>query len=203
MRCLAALAREKGHRATVRGRALVVDDVRFTYNDIGNLPDGITMENTKLVRLEDGWAFQSHYAFPSSMYPCKIRHNDRDFQCVEQAYFHDMAEEAGYQRAAEKLRECKNGYTAKGIGERIKKPEGWNDRKYDVSAKLHEKKYVQNEGLQQRLLALKGKLYEATRDDFFGAGITLAQKHLLGKEQQKGLNRLSEILDNIKTKLAG
>ena len=203
LRCLAALAREKGHRATVRGGAIVVDDVRFAFSDIQNLPSGITMENAKLVKVEDGWAFQSHHAFPSSMYPCKITHNDHVFHCVEQAYFHDMAEEAGDQRAAEKLRACKNGYRAKAIGEKIKRPAGWNAKRYDVCAKYHEKKYAQNPELKQRLLGLQGKLYEATRDDFFGAGLTLAQKHLLGKEQQKGLNKLGDILDSIKTKLAG
>ena len=107
--CLAALAREKNHKVTLRGGTLVIDDVRYPFHDIENLPNGITMENVKLVKVEDGWAFQSHHAFPSSMYPCKITHNDIEFHCVEQAYFQDMAEEAGDQRAAAKLLACKNG----------------------------------------------------------------------------------------------
>ena len=185
MRCLAALAREKGHRASLRGGALVVDEVRYSFNDIGDLPNGITLENAKLVKVEDGWAFQSHHAFPSSMFQCKIKHKGHDFHCVEQAYFFDMAEEAGDQRAAAKLRECKNGYQAKRIGEKIKKPEGWNDRKFDISAALHEKKFAQNETLKQRLIGLQGKLYEATRDEFFGAVSHSRRNTYWGKNNKK------------------
>ena len=114
-----------------------------------------------------------------------------------------MADEAGDQRSMEKLRNCKNGYEAKRIGERIKKPEGWNDRRFDISAALHEKKFQQNDDLKRRLLGIKGKLYEATRDDYFGTGLTLAKKQLIGKPEQKGLNRLGDILLNIQTKLEG
>ena len=48
----AALAKEKGHRVSLRGWALVVDDERFSVHDIDNLPDSITMENAKLVQLK-------------------------------------------------------------------------------------------------------------------------------------------------------
>ena len=85
LRCLAALAKEKGHRVTIRGGVIVVDDISYSYSDIDTLPNGINMENAKLVKIDEGWAFQSHHAFPSSMYPCNIRHKDQDFHCVEQA----------------------------------------------------------------------------------------------------------------------
>ena len=69
LRCLAATARDRGHRATVPGAALVIDDMRYTYQDIDDLPEGITMENAKTVEVNDGIAFQSHFSFLSSMYP--------------------------------------------------------------------------------------------------------------------------------------
>ena len=72
MRCLAALARENGHDATLKGNALIVDDRRYLYKELGDLPEGINMTNAKLVKVEDGWAFQGHYAFCSNMAPCKI-----------------------------------------------------------------------------------------------------------------------------------
>ena len=155
LRCLAALAKEKGHRVSLRGGSLVIDEQRYGFHDIGKLPDGINMENAKLVQLEDGWAFQSQHAFPYSMYPCKIKHKGHDFNCVEQAYVYDMAEEAGDQRAMEKVRDCQNGYEAKRIGNRIKKSDEWNNHKLDKAEKLHEKKYEQNPGLRDRLKNLK------------------------------------------------
>ena len=204
LRCLAALAREKGHRVTIKDGAIVIDDIWYIYSDIDNLPDGITMENAKMIQIEGGWAFQSHHAFPSPMDPCLIRHKDMDFHCVEQCYFYDIAEDAGDKRSMSKLRDCENGYEAKRIGDRIKKPDNWNDEKrFDVAAALHEKKFRQNENLKQRLLAIKGKLFEATRDDYFGTGLTLAKKKFIGKPEQKGLNRLGDILKNIQSKLIG
>ena len=63
------------------------------------------------------------------MLTCNIKHKGHDFNCVEQAYVYDMAEDAGDQRAMVQVRECKNGYEAKRIGNKIKKAEGWNNRK--------------------------------------------------------------------------
>ena len=147
------------------------------------------MENAKLVEVDGGWAFQGHHAFPSTMYKCKITYKGRDFHCAEQVYFHKMAEEAGDQRAATKLRECENGYEAKKFEYRNKKPDGWDNKKNDLLAKIQEKKFDQNENLKQKLIALiKGKIYEAMWDEYSGAGLTLAQKPLFGKTQQKGLN---------------
>ena len=203
LRCLAALAREKGHRASTRGGALI-DEQRYTYKDMENLPEGISMENAKLVEVEDGWAFQGHHAFLSTMHECKITHKGHDFHCTEQVYFYDMADEAGDQRAMQNLRDCENGYSAKRIGFRIKKPEGWtNDKRNEVSAKIQRKKFDQNEPLKRRLVALKGKLYEATRDDFFGVGLTLTQKEHIGKTQQKGLNKLGQTLESLRDEYLG
>ena len=50
LRCLAATARDRGHRATVRGAALVINDIRCTYQDLDDLPEGITMENAKMSK---------------------------------------------------------------------------------------------------------------------------------------------------------
>ena len=94
MRCLAALARDRGHNATMKGNALIVDDIRYLYKDLDDLPEGINMTNAKLVKLEDGWAFQSHHAFCSNMAKCNIRYKEIDFTSSEQVYWYKCAEEA-------------------------------------------------------------------------------------------------------------
>ena len=43
---------------SLRGGALVVDNERFSFHDIDNLPDDITMEYAKQVQIEEGWVFQ-------------------------------------------------------------------------------------------------------------------------------------------------
>ena len=95
LRCLAATARDRGHRATVRGAALVIDDMKYTDNEIQDLPDGVNMEIAKTVQVDDGIAFQSHFSYLSSMYPCQIKIGDTPTHCAEQAYWYVMARTAG------------------------------------------------------------------------------------------------------------
>ena len=79
------------HTSSVRGGALIINEQRYSYRDIDKLPEGISIEAAKLVELEDGWAFQGHHAFLSTMYPCQIKHDGHDFHCSEQIYYYDMA----------------------------------------------------------------------------------------------------------------
>ena len=62
LQCLAAAAHDRGFEATVRGGAIIVDNKKYSYSEIADLPEGVTMENAKLVAVDDGMAFQSHYA---------------------------------------------------------------------------------------------------------------------------------------------
>ena len=95
LRCLAALARDRGFEAAVRGGAIIVDNKRHAYSEIDVLPEGLTMEQAKMVTVDDGIAFQSHHAFPSNMYPCEIDHDGHKFHCSEQVYWYDIAGAAG------------------------------------------------------------------------------------------------------------
>ena len=87
IRCLAATARDQGHRATVCASALVIDEMRYSFQDLDDLPEGISMANAKTVEVSDGIAFQSHYSFFSSMYPAPIKKCDTPTHCAEQAYW--------------------------------------------------------------------------------------------------------------------
>ena len=56
--------------------------------------------------------------------------------------------------------------------------------------KILKKKFDQNDEMRDKLINLKGTLYEATADTFFGSGITIVQKHKLGTDEQPGENNL-------------
>ena len=122
--CLATLATEQGYNATVKGNALVVDDIRYLYKEIEDLPEGINITNAKLVKLEDGWAFQSHHAFCSNMARCNIRYKGHDFSYSEHVYWYKCTEEVDNQRVMERVRDSKNGYDAKRAGGRLKESQG-------------------------------------------------------------------------------
>ena len=50
MKCLAALARDRGHNAAFKGNPLIVDKVGYLYKELGNLPKGLNMQNAKLFK---------------------------------------------------------------------------------------------------------------------------------------------------------
>ena len=198
LRCLAAAARDRGFEATVRGGAIIVDNKKYSYSEIADLPEGVTMENAKLVAVDDGMAFQSHYAFPSNMYPCEIDHEGHKFHCSEQVYWYDIAGAAGNKRMQGKLRDTKTGYKAKREGEKMKLTEEIIKQKEPIMAKSIEKKFRQNPLLKQKLMDLKGNLYEATKDELFGTGLVLAQKDRIGKPGMPGANILGNQLMDLR-----
>ena len=175
-----------------------MDNKRYAYSEIDVLPEGLTMEQAKMVTVDDGIAFQSHHAFPSNMYPCEIDHDGHKFHCSEQVYWYDIAGAAGNKRMQSKLRETKTGYEAKREGSKIKITEEIAQQKDPIMAKTQDKKFRQNPELKQKLMDLKGNLHEATRDDHFGTGLVLAQKDKIGKPGMPGANVLGHQLMDLR-----
>ena len=77
----------------VKGNALIIDEMRYQYKDLDDLPEGINMINAKLVQLDNGWAFQSHHAFYSNMANCVIRYKGHNFNSSKQVYWYNCAKE--------------------------------------------------------------------------------------------------------------
>ena len=120
MKCLAALACNKGYAVAVRGAALIVDNKRYTYMELDNHPDDLTMENPKTIAVDnDSLAFQSHDSYLSSMFPCSFDYNGHTHTSTEHIFWYDIAKLAENQTGTEHMRAAKDGYAAKQIGGRF------------------------------------------------------------------------------------
>ena len=97
LRCIAASARSKGHRAQVRGTALIIDDKKYSCSDIDDLPFDLSLENAKIVDTPDGVAFQGKHAYLSNLAPCQIDENNESFRCAEENILINKARIAGGQ----------------------------------------------------------------------------------------------------------
>ena len=178
---------------------MIVDNKRYTYAQLDGLPDDLTMEKAKTIVVDtDGLAFQSHHSFLSSMFPCTIDHDGHAHKSAEHIYWYDIAKLAGDQRAMEQVRAAKDGYSAKLIGERIKITPEIKQQKEQIMANAQDKKFRQNPVIRQKLMDTKGTLYEATKDEFFGSGLTLSQKPLFGKAGMPGNNKLGHQLMDLR-----
>ena len=91
LRCIFAAAKSRGINVKLRGSTIIIDDIKYTYKDIDSLPHGLSMENVKIVKVSDGYAFQSHFAFLSNMFPCEIKDDDVIYKSAEHYYSADMA----------------------------------------------------------------------------------------------------------------
>ena len=69
-------------------------------------------------------------------------------------------------------------------------------------ARTIEKKFRQDPVLKQKLMDIKGNLYEATRDVLFGSGLVLAQKDEIGKPGMPGANTLRHQLMDLRGSIA-
>ena len=145
------------------------------------------MEKAKTIEIDDSIAFQSEHSFLSSMFPCTIQHDRHPLKSAEQVYWYDITKLVGDQRLYDLMGDCA----------KIKLSDTQKLQHEPIMRNAQEEKFAQNPTLKQRLVDTNDNLYEATRDEYFGTGLVLAQKDLIGKAGMKGHNRLKNILMDI------
>ena len=203
LRCIHASAKSRGIDVKLRGKTLIIEGKRYTYSDIEQLPHGLTMESVKLVKVVDGYAFQSHYAFLSNMYPCIIKFEGEIYKSSEHLYTAMMARHHNRLDLIPEIINARDGYDAKRIARKITINDSWDEAKVTTMKMIVALKFDQNDNLRDRLLNLKGYLYEATKGDIFSCGMVLSQLADISKDNIPGKNvlgnQLCEYRDNILT----
>ena len=84
LRSIAASARSQGLKAQVRGKALILEDKRYSYEDINDLPNDLSLENAKVVKTSEGVAFQGKHVYLSNLADCQIEEGKESFSNAEQ-----------------------------------------------------------------------------------------------------------------------
>ena len=181
LRCLHANAKSQGLDSKLRTDAIVVDGKRYTHEEINKLPHELSMENAKIIEVEDGYAFQSEHAFLSSLFEVEIEFNARKHRSAEHAFNFTRADENNQPEMAQLILEAKTSRDAMNIGRRIKTSEEAKQGEPALLQKIHQAKYQQHPTLRAKLIALKGNLYESTFHPVYGAGFSLAQRQMIKK----------------------
>ena len=113
MRCIFAAGKSRGVDVKLKGSSIVIDGVKYNHSDIYNLPKNLSIDQVKIVATKDGLAFQSHHAFLSNMYPCKISYDGIDYKSSEHLYFAEMARHHNRMDLLKEIINAKDGYAAK------------------------------------------------------------------------------------------
>ena len=145
------------------------------------------------------YAFQSHYAFLSNMYPCVIEFEGDIYHSSEHLYTAMMARHHDRLDLIPDIIKARDGYDAKHIAKRIKIDDSWEEAKVKVMKTVISLKFDQNDNLRDRLLNLKGFLYEATKGDTFSCGIVLSQLSDISKTTSQEKTFLEKSSANTET----
>ena len=108
MRAVSAFARAKGIDCKVRGTQLIIEGEAFTTKEMNNLPHDLSIENAKVVAVEDGTAFQGRHAYLSNYHPCKITWDNKEYHCSEQMFQYTRAIENDQGGVARKIYETQD-----------------------------------------------------------------------------------------------
>ena len=201
LRCLHAYARSIEVDSKLKGDSIIIDGVRFKHGDINKLPHELSMENAKLIEVQDGYAFQSRHAFPSSLYMCKINFRNKEFNSPEHAFHHSRADDNNQPEMASAILKAETSERAMQIGKKIKTSDEYKLTEPKLLQDIHMAKYEQHPELKDKLIRLKGNLYEATKHPIYGAGFSLSQKDQICKANVHGGNKLGLLLENILQRL--
>ena len=125
----------------------------------------------KIVTTKDGVAFQSHHAYLSNMFPCKIMFEGVEYKSAELLYHPNTAKHHNRFDLVNRIIKAKDGYATKRIAEEIDFADDWDEVKLKIMCKVINLKFDPHDGLRDKLLATIGHLYEATKGDSFSCGL--------------------------------
>ena len=161
MRCIYA-GKAKGMDIKLKGLSIIINGVKFYHKDIHNLPKDLSICQIKIIATKDGVAFQSHHAYLSNMYPCKIMYDGVEYKSGEHLYHCEMAKHHNPIDLVHKIIKAKDGYATKRMAREIDVAEDWEVVKLKVMYKIIHLTFAKNDGLKDKLLDTIGFLYEAT-----------------------------------------
>ena len=138
------------------------------YENLKDLPHGLSIEAAKMVKVHDGLAFQSKHAPFSNLHPCQIRHDDKQYSSVEQGLQFEHATTCKDEEIAAQIMKTNDPERIMALARRLPESKEWKNKEVEVCKKYNTKKYEQNPTLKRRLLQSRGHLYEATRNKTFG-----------------------------------
>lgn len=130
--------------------------------------------------------FRGKYWFLSNMYPCVIEYNGYIFNCAESAF--------QAQKCPDRVKEFEviNGFEAKRLGRTVDLVSGWDDKKDQIMSEIIHAKFYQNADLAQKLLE--------TMPEYLVEDNTWGDRYW-GRCYGKGLNKLGQILDEVRDEL--
>ena len=119
LRAVALLCKHKNVVHRLYSDAIVINDRKFTENQLDSLPAGLRLSDAKTLRTDKGVLFQSEHSFLSSFYEAPFVHNDKVHNTVEHGYNHERALDGNQPDLADLILEVPTLQEAKRLGKLV------------------------------------------------------------------------------------
>lgn len=180
---------------------IIVDDIPYQHGDLENLPVGLRLSDSKVLKVKGGYAFASKHAYLSNLFVSKFKYNGIIFDSVERAYQFERAKTLKAPKIAQQILDCRTPMDCKRLSGQVWSNVAWDSLKQDVMKQIVYEKFAQNEILQNTLFTTGNKtLIEGTTDSYLGAAAILGLK-LLKNGKWKSQNQLGIILGEVREDL--
>lgn len=182
---------------------LIIDGKQYTVAPINNLctlPSDIIPSNSCEVKNEHTIAFLGPHSVYSNFHPApftegKIRYSSAEqmIQAEKAALFKDGI-------AAQRIMKTKDPYRIKELGNQICNFDKsvWEKEQEQIVTRAVAAKFKQNKPLAN-ILRNTGEcvIVEASKDSFWGIGLSLCDRSVLDQKAWKNKGKMSEILDSV------
>lgn len=123
--------RERGHQAEKAGEDVIIDNQRWKYGDLNNLPIGDRLMDSRTIWQYGAVAFQSSVSPLSNLFPCNIRVNGLAFKSTEQCYQYAKAMHHNMTHKANEICREPDPYVNMSQGGFAEDPE-WREKKFRI-----------------------------------------------------------------------
>ena len=204
LRSIVMHARSLGTEATQKGDNIHIAGKQYNYQTVDTLPKELTLEAARTRKVSrDTIGFYSRHSPLSNFYSCSFVYNNTSFTSGEQAFQAQKALSTGRDDTARKIMREDDCLTIKKLGDLIKPPQGstWFLERDKIMKSVLLAKFSQNEVLLGKLQDTGNcNLVEATRDNYWGAGINLSDP-TMKNNNWPGQNKLGTLLSEVREQL--
>ena len=195
-------AKEAGARCSSTQQAIIINGARYDLTNLRTHPTEFSLENVKTRQVNDGdLAYHSEHSPFSNLYQCSIFVGKIEFSSVEQVLHFKKAKLLNRSDVMQSIKLSRDGYEIRQLGKELGDLPEWDAKVEDVMFAAMLRKFGENEGLRDKLLATGNKcLVEATPDKKWGAGVAITSK-AIQSGTWPGENRQGVLLMQVRDKL--
>jgi ribA/ribD-fused uncharacterized protein len=179
---------------------LVIDGRQYTVDTLHQLPKELHPYSITTKCSDSVIAFCNEHSPLSNFHKCDIRSQNQVFHSVEQGHQYRKACHHQDEVRATKIMVAETPLDCKRIGDSIKtEGSNWHSVQEESMKELLIAKFTQHKHLKQYLVGTGEKqLGEATKDMFWGVGLTVKDENILNQGHWIGQNRLGSLLKEVR-----